>query len=211
MSCHEHVITFGVLAFFLLGITGGLHCAGMCGPLSFLLSSSGRGASWAMTCAYHTTRIAVYATLGAIFHTVGQAAHSTSAPSFLTWIFVAPLLAYGLGLPVPQWPALGQLAQRALRVLQRLTPPQRAIFLGLMTPLLPCGLLYAALAASLAAPHTTTAFFWMIAFASGTIPWLIASHLGLQHAHHFATPRVRIVIQRGSALFTAGMMVWMRW
>jgi sulfite exporter TauE/SafE len=96
-----------------------------------------------------------------------------------------PLLLYAFW-PRSWSPAfLQRLYALASRRVAALPPLRRALSLGLLTPALPCGLLYAAAGAALSAPSPLMGAGWMLAFAGGT-----AFLLG----QAFVGPR-RIIIQ----------------
>src|SRR5690606_17654537 len=62
--------TFSITMAYLMGLTGSLHCAGMCGPIIWVMPFrvlSGFS-KWLGIFLYHVGRISVYAAMGAILH-----------------------------------------------------------------------------------------------------------------------------------------------
>jgi sulfite exporter TauE/SafE len=179
MSCplHPALGPAGAGAFLLLGLAGSLHCAGMCGPLAYALGDGGAGLKRLLP--YHAARLAVYAGLGWAAAALGRPLQLALPGPSLLFLAALPLLAYALWPRDLSLPWLGSLLARSLGRLRSLPSGPRAVGLGLLTPLLPCGLLYAALAGSLAAPRPALGAAWMLSFAAGTLPLLALSQWGL--------------------------------
>ena len=68
----------GFLAVFLVGLLGGVHCAGMCGGIVSALAlqmpgkSAAGGAAWTIHLAYNLGRIGSYAVAGALMGALGS-------------------------------------------------------------------------------------------------------------------------------------------
>ncbi|MDP2135862.1 MAG: sulfite exporter TauE/SafE family protein, partial [Sulfuritalea sp.] len=68
----------GFFAVFLIGLLGGVHCAGMCGGIVSALSlqmpgkSGSGGAAWTIHLAYNLGRISSYAVAGALMGALGS-------------------------------------------------------------------------------------------------------------------------------------------
>ncbi|UPY37471.1 sulfite exporter TauE/SafE family protein [Sediminicoccus sp. KRV36] len=180
-------------ALFLAGFAGGLtHCSAMCGP--FVLaqaaatapSSLGGGVlrrlSGGMLLPYHLGRGLGYAALGTL---AGGAGAVLAQASGLRWVAAFLLLCAALLM-------LAQASARFSALLPRLALPRLPRFLearlggllaapggwggvrlGLLLSALPCGLLYAALAAAAGAGSALAGGLAMLAFVAGTMPGLI--------------------------------------
>lgn len=159
----------------LMGLMGSPHCVGMCGGFASACATDAPSAS-----AWHAGRLTTYGLLGLALGSVGAA---LPAP---TWATAAPaallVLAWGLALggwitlPTLTVPGLSRAASLALRgpgVLGRFA-------FGMVTALLPCGLVYGALGLSIAAATPSAGAASMIAFGIGTTPLLAAASLGLR-------------------------------
>lgn len=180
------------LALFLAGLAGGaLHCAGMCGPFvlgqvmaatdATPLSGYGewRRASGAALVPYHLGRATTYTALGAI---AGSATALFAATTGFAWassllLAVAALLliaqAAGLAIGGTTTPWSSTLSRLAAP-LSRSRHPAGRYGLGVLLGFLPCGLLYAALAAAAGTGSVTEGALAMTGFALGTVPALVA-------------------------------------
>jgi hypothetical protein len=203
----------------LLGLTSSLHCATMCGPLIVVASapvalgareaSLGRLARWQI--AYHLGRGMTYSLVGATLALAGAALGALSATR---WLGAVLQLGVGIALMVAGiwqlWPrrARGAGAAGTPGLLRRLLTTRRAagLFgLGLATGLLPCGVLYAAFARSLAAGTPLAGATLMLAFWLGTVPLLAA--LGLTSGRLYrAAGRYSAALACAALLATGGWL-----
>jgi sulfite exporter TauE/SafE len=173
-------------------LLGSLHCAGMCGGLvAFASGAADEGPGGGLVsrhAAYHGGRLAAYAALGAAAGALGGAldfggkllgVQRTAA--LLAGLFVAIwgghafLTALGVRLPQPTAPApLRRAVGRGLDRFARRPAVERALAVGLLSALLPCGWLwaYVAVAAGTGGPATGAAV--MAVFWAGTVPALVA-------------------------------------
>ena len=133
------------LAAFLSGLAGSLHCVAMCGGFAATAGSRPAGAA-----AWQLGRLSTYMLLGAVAGAVGQAIPGPAwlpaavAMVLLTWFALAIA---GL-VPEPRVRIPG-LVQAGAGFARREGLGSRYLF-GMTTGLLPCGLVYAALALSAA-------------------------------------------------------------
>jgi sulfite exporter TauE/SafE len=188
-----------VAAVFVASLLGSLHCAGMCG--GFLAFAVGAGATpaprrWRLQAAYHLGRLTTYTILGALAGGLGaaidlgasavglQRAAAALAGAMMVTFGVVTILRLS-GVRVPKLPLplfLRKAVERGHRVAFRLSPARRALAVGLLTTLLPCGWLYAfaITAAGTANPvrgAATMAVFWL-----GTLPVMVSLGAGVQAA-----------------------------
>lgn len=179
-------------------LLGSLHCAGMCGGLMFFALGAGDDntgrARTKLQCAYHGGRMLTYTLLGIAAGTIGQAIDFGGSYLGLqrAAAVVAGAMMIGFGLitlarlcgariahiKVPTPLRLG--VERAQRAAFTLTPLKRALSIGLLTTLLPCGWLYAYafIAAGTASPlwgGLTMILFWF-----GTLPVMVSLGAGIQ-------------------------------
>ncbi len=176
-------------ALFLTGFAGGAsHCAAMCGP--FVLAQMATGGSQgggrlarlsgALLLPYHLGRGLGYGALGAV-----GGGFSAAAAHLPGLGLMPPLLLglAGLAMLARAVPALatrrprggfgGLITPRLGRLLEG-PGAGRAFLLGLLLSALPCGLLYAALAAAAASGSALAGALAMLAFVLGTVPALVA-------------------------------------
>lgn len=156
-----------LLGAFLTGLAGSPHCLVMCG--AFAAACSRRPAGLA---AWHVGRLVSYAALGAAAGLVGAA------------IPGPPLLGAAVGAALLLWfaAALAGLAPeprvvlpgfaRAGRLLEEGRGPAARLAFGIVNGFLPCGLVYSALALSVAVGHPAGGALAMLAFGAGTVPAL---------------------------------------
>lgn len=186
-------------------LLGSLHCVGMCGGLvSFYAGSDAapRGARWAAHGAYHLTRLAAYALLGASAGQLGAVLDLAGKRVGLAEVgaFIAGFAVLGWGavvllrrtrraplLSLRRAPAAPGLLSRlescfatlAHRVRRR-PPLWRASALGLSSALLPCGWLYAFVVLAAGAGSAARGALLLVAFWAGTVPALLGLGLGIE-------------------------------
>lgn len=179
---------------------------GMCGPLSNLFAA---GSSVPCLLAYHGLRILVYGLAGALAGLLAWPLAGFIPTSFLALPLIFFLLMYAAGFQSPVSEGFSKIYRRLTRPMAKLAPFKRALLLGMLTPLLPCGLFYGALAGTLSAPGPFEGAFWMMAFAGGTIPLLVVGQKGLVLICGTLAPAQAGVLMRGSAVVTAVFIGWM--
>ncbi|MCA8950509.1 MAG: sulfite exporter TauE/SafE family protein [Planctomycetes bacterium] len=193
---------------FVFGMANSLHCACMCGPLALLLHG---GAVPALS--YHAGRTIAYGTVGIGLGGLGAAlgARELGAPTAT----VAFVLAFGLIILVLfgdrgllKIPVVERLVPRLTAKTRAMSPFARAGLLGLVTPLLPCGLLWSTFAGAGVAGSWLGGLAVMTGFAVGSLPLLFVAQ---QSAGRFAArfgPRAVKNLQRVAMLLAAGALLW---
>lgn len=172
----------------LLGLTGSLHCIGMCGPLSLALpiqhlSKTGRFFSLLI---YQFGRILTYGFLGALIGLAGrgfwrsgyqQVFSITIGILILVLAMLYFLFQHRVNLPVVnRWYKFVQTL--IIRILEKRTGPLGFMLLGMANGLLPCGMVYVASAASLTFTQLTSSISFMAAFGAGTLPAMMLVGFG---------------------------------
>jgi len=193
-------VTALLAAVLVASLVGSLHCVGMCGPFVALYATrpgcgGAADASGWDHAGYHGARLATYALVGLLAGLLGgaldaagslagiqQAAAIAAGVLMVGWGAVTLLRAGGarLGWLKPRAAWLERLTTRALAAGARRSPRWRALAIGALTPLLPCGWLwlFAAAAAGTGGPLAGTAVmgtFWL-----GTVPALLGVGVGLR-------------------------------
>lgn len=164
-----------VSAAFLAGLVGAPHCLGMCGALA-----CAAGERLGDQVPYHVGRIGTYAVLGALSGALG---HLIPGP---TWVgsLVAGVLLVGFSLslagvlPAPKV-VLPGLHGVGARLAGRSGGLSRLAF-GVVNGLMPCGLLYAALAIPVATEDPLAGASSMLVFGVATLPALVAATVGFR-------------------------------
>jgi sulfite exporter TauE/SafE len=200
---------FGIIAVFLVGLLGGVHCLGMCGSIVGIFTTQlpKHRARWPFHLAYSIGRIASYTVAGALVGTVGRAGllmrdavpvqHLLFALSSLMLMLLGMYLA-GLWSAVRRLENLGSgLWKRLQPYTTKLLPVNtvpRALALGGLWGWLPCGLVYSVLVTSLASGSTAQGALIMAAFGLGTLPNLLAIGLFWERCRQWVqSPSVRLV------------------
>tara|TARA_R110002072_G_scaffold42064_12_gene118166 strand:+ start:118978 stop:119817 length:840 start_codon:yes stop_codon:yes gene_type:complete len=181
-----------------MSILGSMHCAGMCGGLMFFALGSEeertKKSRVRLQGAYHGGRLVTYTILGLIAGGIGQAIDFGGGFVGIqrgAMVFAGVMMVgFGLialariqGIKIPHLGVPGRLrkfVEHAQRAAFGLSPFKRALSIGLLTTLLPCGWLYAFafLAAGTGNPiwgGLTMAAFWL-----GTLPVMVSLGAGIQ-------------------------------
>jgi len=171
-----------LLLMFTMGFMGSLHCVGMCGGLVSAVSLSAPRIWWTGLLVYQWGRVTTYALLGFVFGMLGMGLSDVGGDTFqrilaiiagLLMIIFALNLAGFLPDPVRRLSVWGSRKIGLAQLAAQLASHARLrgwYALGLANGLLPCGLVYAALAMSLAKGSGLTASLMMLSFGLGTIP-----------------------------------------
>jgi len=188
-------IATGLWGALILGLAGSLHCAGMCGPLIMALppgNSRSLYRFWMMRLSYHTGRAATYALFGWIAGMFGYNLKLAGLQQSISVLGGILLLLIAL------WPALQRrlpslnFVWLALRPIQnrffRQAGLQQQFFAGAFNALLPCGLLYTALAAAVVMSHPLYSALFMGIFGLATMPGLLLVSILKRSLHFKALP-----------------------
>lgn len=175
-----------VVSALLMGLFGGAHCVTMCGGVSSLLCTGQPSPSSRYSVAYNAGRVASYTLLGLVVGSLGTLNLGVSMDVVrfgLRALAAICMLTVGLhlvGLPsfvkaleqagAPVWRRVAPLARRLLP----LRTPWHALAAGGLWALMPCGLLYGALALAASAESPSLGATTMAAFGLGTLPVMLA-------------------------------------
>lgn len=176
-------------------VAGSPHCAGMCGGVAVFCGGAGQCSarqSARATMLYHGARLASYALAGFI---AGAAGSAVDAGGVLVGVQHAAAIAAGFlvalvgvslivraregaagGVSAPAW--LARIAARLRAVAVRLPPDARSLAIGALTPLLPCGWLWAFVAVAAGSGGALTGAAVMAVFWAGTLPALLLAGVG---------------------------------
>ena len=171
-------------AAFLLGLIGSLHCIGMCGPLALGLSLHGGGGRLArlfQLMRYHAGRICTYALGGLVFGWLGRGIRIAGWQQGFSIVLggMILVLSFGDGALKSVGRSYGPLRRVVSRILYSASGKGRFL-LGMANGLLPCGMVYLAIAGALTRPTIAGSMGFMAFFGAGTLPLL----LGLQWTGH---------------------------
>jgi uncharacterized protein len=193
---------------FLIGLPFSLHCVGMCGPIAacFLGKKSA-------VASYHLARFLSYTLAGLLVGGLGHLLGIQDLTGQGAWISFAlagllVLFALGLDKKLGSIPGVGGLFGKAMNRAGLLSPSRRAALIGLLTPLLPCGALFAIYGTALLYGSTLDGGLAMAGFALGTLPLLAFAQVQLAWLHQNLGPRGMFWAQRAALLLAAGVLVW---
>lgn len=168
----------------LLGLAGSLHCVGMCGPLvlALPLDAAGKRHVIGQMLLYHSGRILMYATLGILFGLLGKGIALAGFQKVLSitaglLMIVMAFAAWRFEQLVARIPGFGTFSQRVKTQMGRMLRQNgaKALFtMGMLNGLLPCGMVYAALAGAIASFGGVEGGLFMLIFGVGTLPLLLA-------------------------------------
>ncbi|MDB5203691.1 MAG: sulfite exporter TauE/SafE family protein [Ferruginibacter sp.] len=161
----------------LMGAVGTFHCIGMCGPLALSLPvvRDSYGSRFMSTLLYNLGRVFTYALIGALLGLAGNAAAIFGFQQALSVLLGASILIFLLK-PVnylSRVTANAGIFMKLRKELGRLFNKKtyRAnFFIGTLNGLLPCGLLYMALAGAVSTGTVLKSALFMAAFGLGTLP-----------------------------------------
>mgnify|MGYP002654630259 CR=1 FL=1 len=176
------MITEAIIGGFILGAFSSLHCIGMCGPLALALPVQQLSA-WQQVfapLAYNLGRIITYALLGVAF---GMAGRSLQLAGFQQWLSIISgsviiffIVNYYLLHKSWQPAFIVKLNQHVQQMMIRLlnTKTVKTFYLfGMVNGLLPCGMVYVALAAALNFRSIESSVAFMSSFGIGTAPFML--------------------------------------
>jgi hypothetical protein len=184
--------TDDLIVAFAIGLSGSIHCAGMCGPLAAALNAKlsrpGARSKLLFSLQYNLGRLLVYSFLGALAGLVGGGlVHSTSLVFIQKGvaIFGGTLIIFiGLSflnlLPGRHFFEGGDLWEAAWfkkAIGPLLKDCVNGVPAGLLMGLLPCGMVYALLAKAASSGHPLQGWLLMICFGGGTLPVMAAAGL----------------------------------
>ena len=171
------------IAALVTGLVGSLHCIGMCGPIAVALPLGQK--SWAYktfgSLTYNIGRTITYGILGGIFGILGKGIQLAGLQQWAS-IGIGILMILSVIYPAVFKSKISldkmftgyaaQLISR-FRKLFKQSSLSSLIFIGLLNGLLPCGLVYVAIAGAITTNSLLGGILYMIIFGLGTIPVML--------------------------------------
>lgn len=216
------MITPEIISALALGFFGSAHCIGMCGPIAVALPYPNSGVSYFILgrIIYNLGRLTTYSFIGAVFGLLGSRLIIAGFQQAVT-IIVGVVI---ISIVVTPMKYKSKLYQH--KVVRKISAPIKsgiselfkqgtipAMFLiGLLNGLLPCGLVYVAIAGAISSGDAISGMLFMILFGLGTFPAMFAAtifgkfiNLNIRKKINQAIPALAVVlailfILRGLAL-----------
>lgn len=186
-----------------IGIVGSLHCMGMCGPIAVSLPLKENSWSTRVLSAvlYNLGRTLTYAALGLLLGFLGLGIHFWGVQQWVS-IGLGTLMILGVAFPVlfhgsrltERIDAVSGGFRRYFGRFFGLRTYRSTWTIGLLSGLLPCGLVYIALAGALVSTTPWNGALYMALFGLGTAPALFLLSLAGNMAGLAIRRRMRPVI-----------------
>lgn len=169
-----------------MGMIGSFHCIGMCGPIAFALplNNDSSLAKFFGSLLYNTGRITTYSCIGLLFGLTGKGLSIIGFQQGLSILLGSTIL---IILLMAKWGSFkinppfifSQASLKIRNALGKLFLKKNfgALYLiGLLNGLLPCGLIYMAVAGAVATADPVKSALFMAAFGAGTLPvmWAVS-------------------------------------
>jgi sulfite exporter TauE/SafE len=169
-----------LLSAFILGLVGNFHCLGMCGPIALAIPLKDNSTQTRLLSIliYNVGRIFTYTLLGALIGFIGKGVFLMGFQQKLSIILGAAIILYAIFIIVKRKSSLlnNLLATKFYRLKNAMGSFLRKktydanLLLGLLNGLLPCGMIYIALAGALASESVFSSAAFMLFFGLGTLP-----------------------------------------
>lgn len=168
---------------FVLGVAGSLHCVGMCGPLSLALPVHHLPPIQKFTSLllYQLGRIITYSIIGLLFGLAGRRIYISGYQQWFSigmGVLVLTLATlYFFRNRAIQLSFLNRFYQHVQAVMIKLLKSSSSSFgfllMGMANGLLPCGMVYIAIASTLSFSGVIESVSFMAMFGAGTLPAMI--------------------------------------
>jgi hypothetical protein len=209
-------MTYQLLAFY-TGLFASVHCVAMCGPLmlSMPFSAEPLWVSVIKKVLYQFGRIVMYGCLGLAIGFIGSGFGLLGLQQILSTLTGILLIAAGVShfvrrkRPASTW--FPNLWKQAYSVLGNyLNKPYGSFVAGSINGLLPCGMVYIALAQAVNLPAPDQSATFMLVFGLGTLPLLLITVFAPLFFRKFKAPAhlvPTLFLIAGSILLIRGMNV----
>jgi len=177
------MMDFNLYAALVIGMVGSLHCIGMCGPIAISLPL-GSNSWWNKmlgSLTYNIGRLLTYGVLGLLFGFMGKGLELAGLQRWAS-ILIGSVMVLSVVFPALFKGKL-QLEQFLFGFAAKMVGKFRKLFaihsfpslllIGLLNGLLPCGLVYVALAGALNTNDVIGGVVFMLVFGLGTIPVML--------------------------------------
>jgi sulfite exporter TauE/SafE len=168
-----------------IGLLSSFHCFGMCGPIAFALplnrTNEFTKVSGSLT--YQMGRLVTYMVLGGLFGLLGRGLITAGLQQgvsiglgilILLAVFIPKI--FQRWLPVESWifKNIGAIKSSMAKLFKK-SSYSSLFSIGILNGLLPCGMVYLALAGAVKAGTWNDGALFMLLFGVGTLPMMIAA------------------------------------
>ena len=167
-----------------IGLVSSFHCLGMCGPIAFALplNRTSIGSQFLGGFTYNFGRIVTYAIMGLAFGLIGKSLVMAGAQRFLsvfagTFMILSVLLpkvSSSLNLDAYAFKYIGKL-KSVFGTLFKKSSLESLFMIGILNGLLPCAMVYIALAGAIAEGDMWGGMSFMVFFGIGTLPMMYSA------------------------------------
>jgi sulfite exporter TauE/SafE len=197
-----------ILPAVMLGMLGSFHCVGMCGPLALSIPKAGDSRLMVIVgrILYNVGRTFTYALIGAILGLIGQGIFLAGMQQWfsiglgsvlLMYLFFPAIFGKKVRLDFPQK------IKTKMILLFKKKGLTFSFLIGMLNGLLPCGLVYMAVAGALATGDPLHGLLFMAAFGIGTMPLMLALVFTFQKF----SQNFRVTVQKAIPAFVFCMAV----
>lgn len=178
-----------LLSAFLLGFLGSLHCVGMCGPIALALPrAEQRWGAVAGALLYNLGRILTYLLLGLIIGAFGRGLFLAGVQAWFSVIIGilligVAILSLNVEAYIKQFALVKGIQTWVSRTMAKLMNREGLsthFYMGLLNGLLPCGLVYVAVAGAVLSDSWVQSALYMGGFGAGTLPLMLGTALAGQ-------------------------------
>ena len=179
----------------LLGVVSNLHCIGMCGPISLALplNRSSKLSILIGLIQYNFGRLLTYMIIGYLIGFIGLGIQLVGILQVISIISGILIIFYAWRKPLSRLKMLPSFGDKfsffptnAMGTILKSKYPFKLILLGIINGLLPCGMVYTALIASILTGNPIDSALSMMFFGIGTLPgMIIIAYLANQMAFSF--------------------------
>ncbi|MDO8952993.1 MAG: sulfite exporter TauE/SafE family protein [Draconibacterium sp.] len=176
-----------LLSALILGLMGSFHCAGMCGPIAIALPLHGNTVPQKIFggTLYNIGRTITYGIMGALFGLLGQGISMIGFQQKIS-VIMGVIMIISVLFPAlfknqyrldKSWFSLVGKLKKSIGQMFSVRSFSSLFFIGLLNGLLPCGLVYIAIAGAIGAGDIAQGTLYMILFGLGTIPMMLTISL----------------------------------
>lgn len=176
-----------LLSALVLGLMGSFHCAGMCGPIAIALPLHGNTVPQKIFggALYNIGRTITYGVMGAIFGMLGQGVEMIGFQQKIS-VIMGVLMIVSVLFPAlfknqysmdKSWFSFVGKLKKSIGQMFSIRSFSSLFIIGLLNGLLPCGLVYMAIAGAIGTGGVVLGSLYMILFGLGTIPMMLSISL----------------------------------